>query len=264
MRRPKRRIAGIEFAGVVDSIGASVTRFQVGDAVFGIRAGANAESVCVRERGVVAPKPAAMSFQEAAVAADGACTAMSFLRQTGLERGQRVLVYGATGSIGTAAVQLARHFGGDVTAACEAEHGELVRSLGATTVIDYRHEDVSSGTTRYHVILDAVGALSAWRARRALEPGGVYLTAGSAASVLPVLLLSLATRRIGTRRIRLGVAAYRNEDLATLKELVEGGAYRAVIDRSYPLEDVVEAHRYVDTHRKIGNVVLVVDAEAAP
>ena len=132
------------------------------------------------------------------------------------------------------------------------------------TPADYRLVDVTSGERRYHVILDAVGKLSAWRARRALVPAGVYLTAGSAGSLLPVLVLSLVTR--GTRRRRAGRGApeYRREDLVTLKSLICRGAYRAVVDRSYPLEDVVEAHRYVDTHRKIGNVVLVVRGEAAP
>lgn len=264
IRRPRQRITGMEFAGVVDAIGASVTRFHVGDAVFGIRAGANAEYLCVRERGVVAHKPAGMTFEEAGAIADGACTAMAFLRQAALQPGQRVLVYGATGSIGTATLQLARNLGAEVTAACEAEYAQLAQSLGATTVIDYRLVDVTLDERRYHVILDAVGKLSAWRARRALEPGGVYLTAGSAGSVLPVLVLSLVTRGARTRRVRLGMAEYRNEDLVTLKRLIDGGAYRAVIDRSYPLEDVVEAHRYVDTLRKIGNVVLVVRDEAAP
>jgi NADPH:quinone reductase-like Zn-dependent oxidoreductase len=264
LRRPKRRIAGMEFAGVIEAIGASVTTFDVGEAVFGIKSGANAEYLCVQERGVLAPMPADMTFEEAAAVADGALTAMAFLRQAALRPDQRVLVYGATGSIGTAALQLARHLGAEVTAACEAEHADLASSLGATTVVDYRLVDVTSDERRYHVILDAVGELSAWQARRALEPGGVYLTAGSAGSVLPVLVLWLVTRWIGTRRVRLGVAEYRNEDIVTLTGLIDRGAYRAVVDRSYPLEDVVEAHGYVDTHRKIGNVVLVVRGEAAP
>jgi len=264
LRRPKRRIAGMEFAGVIEAIGASVTTFHVGEAVFGIKAGANAEYLCVQQRGVLAPMPADMTFEEAAAVADGALTAMAFLRQAALQPDQRVLVYGATGSIGTAALQLARHLGAEVTAACEAEHADLARSLGATTVLDYRLLEVTSDERRYHVILDAVGKLSAWQARRALEPGGVYLTAGSAGSVLPVLVLWLVTRWIGTRRVRLGVAEYRNEDIVTLTGLIDRGAYRAVVDRSYPLEDVVEAHRYVDRHRKIGNVVLVVRGEAAP
>ena len=161
---------------------------------------------------MLTPMPADMTFEEAAAVADGALTAMAFLRQAALQRNQRVLVYGATGSIGTAALQLARHLGAEVTAACEAEHADLARSLGATTVLDYCLVDVTSGERRYHVILDAVGKLSAWRARRALVPAGVYLTAGSAGSLLPVLVLSLVTREenqeaAGATRCGRGIGA---------------------------------------------------------
>lgn len=263
LRRPKQRIAGMELAGVVDAVGAAVTRFRVGDEVFGIRSGANAEYVCVREHGVLAHKPAGMTFEQAAAVADGACTALTFLRQAGLEKGHRLLVYGASGSIGTAAVQLAKHVGAHVTAVCDTRHLELVRSLGAGTVIDYQREDFTANGLTYDIVLDAVGKVSAWRSRRSLAPGGVYLTAGSAGSVLSVLVLSLLTRWIGTRRVKLGMAEYRNEDLRFLKELIEGGGYRAVIDRSYPLEEAVEAHRYVDAHQKTGNVVLTVKGDHA-
>lgn len=263
LRRPKQRIAGMELAGVVEAIGAAVTRFRVGDEVFGMRSGANADYVCVREHGVLAHKPADMTFEQAAAVADGACTALTFLRQAGLEKSHRLLVYGASGSIGTAAVQLARHFGADVTAAVDTRHVELMRSLGADRVIDYTRDDSMADGPRYDIVLDAVGKLSAWRSRPSLAPGGVYLTAGSAGSVFSVLVVSLLTRWIGTRRVKLGMVEYRNEDLCFLKELIEGGGYRAVIDRSYPLEDVVEAHRYVETHQKTGNVVLTVKADRA-
>jgi NADPH:quinone reductase-like Zn-dependent oxidoreductase len=258
VRRPRQRIAGMEFAGVVEAVGAAVAGFRVGDEVFGIRAGANAEYVCVREHRALAPKPAALGFEEAAAIPDGACTALVFLRQAGLRPGHRLLVYGASGSIGTAAVQLGRHLGAEVTAACDEARAELVRSLGAGTVIDYRREDVTAGGPRYDVIVDAVGRLSAWRARRSLVPGGAYLTAGSPEGMLPVLALALLTRLFGTRRVLLGVTAYRNEDLRLVAELVEAGSYRAVIDRRYALEQVVEAHRYVDLGQKTGNVVLLV------
>lgn len=175
-------------------------------------------------------------------------------------------MYGASGSIGTAAVQLAKHVGAHVTAVVDTRHLELVRSLGADRVIDYTRDDFRASGLAYDIVLDAVGKLSAWRSRRSLEPGGVYLTAGSAGSAgsLPsVLALSLLTRWMGTRRVRLGMADYRNEDIHFLRELIEGGGYRAVIDRSYPLEAVVEAHRYVDTHQKTGNVVLTVRRDPA-
>ncbi len=263
LRRPKQRIAGMELAGVVEAVGGAVTQFRVGDEVFGIRSGANAEYVCLREHGVLAHKPAGMTFEQAAAVADGACTALAFLRQAGLEKGHRLLVYGASGSIGTAAVQLARHLDADVTAVVDTRHIELVRSLGADRVIDYTREDFTTNGRRYDIVLDAVGKLSAWRSRRSLAPGGVYLTAGSAGSVLSVLVLSLLTRWIGARRVKLGMAEYRNEDLRFLKELIEAGGYRAVIDRSFPLEDVIEAHRYVETHQKTGNVVLTVKGDRA-
>lgn len=263
LRRPKQRIAGMELAGVVEAVGAAVTRFRVGDGVFGIRSGANAEYVCVRADGLLAHKPAGMTFEQAAAVADGACTALAFLRQAGLEKDHRLLVYGASGSIGTAALQLAGHLGADVTAVCDTRHLELARSLGASSVIDYQREDFTANGLTYDIVLDAVGKLSAWQSRRSLAPGGVYLTAGSAGSVLSVLVLSLLTRWIGTRRVKLGMVAYRNEDLRFLKELIEEGAYRAVIDRSFPLEDVVEAHRYVETHQKTGNVVLTVRRDPA-
>lgn len=258
IRRPRQRIAGMELAGVVEAVGAAVTRFRVGDEVFGIRSGANAEYVCVRERGVVAHKPAGMTFEQAAAIADGACTALALLREAGLKKGHRLLMYGASGSIGTAAVQLAKHAGAEVTAVVDTRHLDLVRSLGADRVIDYTRVDFATSGLTYDMVLDAVGKLSAWQSRRSLAPGGVYLTSGSAGSVLSVLVLSLLTRWIGTRRVKLGMAAYRSEDLRFLKELIEGGGYRAVIDRSFPLEDVVEAHRYVETHQKTGNVVLTV------
>lgn len=152
----------MELAGVVETIGAAVTGFQVGDEVFGIRSGVNAEYVCVRERGVLAHKPAGITFEQAAAVADGACTALTFLRQAGLEKGHRLLVYGASGSIGTAAVQLAKHVGADVTAVVETRHLELVRSLGADRVIDYTRDDFRASGLTYDIVLDAVGKLSAW------------------------------------------------------------------------------------------------------
>jgi NADPH:quinone reductase-like Zn-dependent oxidoreductase len=264
LRRPKQRIAGMELAGVVEAIEASVTRFRVGDEVLGIRSGANAEYVCVREGGVLARKPAGMTFEEAATVPDGACTALAFLRQAGVREGHRLLVYGASGSIGTAVVQLAGAMGVGVTAVCPARHGELLRSLGASDVIDYQQEDVTRSGRTWDVVIDAVGRLPVWRSRRLLAPGGTCLTAGSPESMLAVLAMALVTRLAGGRTVRLGMAEYRADDLGHVVELVERGAYRAVIDRSYPLEDVVEAHRYVDTHQKAGSVVLTVRALEAP
>jgi NADPH:quinone reductase-like Zn-dependent oxidoreductase len=258
LRRPRRRILGNELAGQVEAVGAAVTEFNVGERVFGIGSGTNAEFVCVSESGTLAHMPTDMSYDQAAAVCDGGCTALSFLRQAGVRKGQRILIYGASGSIGTASVQLAKHIGADVTAVCDTRNVEVVRSLGADSVIDYLQEDFTKNGQTYDAILDAVGKLSATRSRRSLKPGGVYLTAGSAESLGRVLLVALWTKLVGRRKVKLGIARYRKEDILFLKELIEAGHYRPVIDRFYPLEDVVEAHGYVDTQQKTGNVVLTV------
>ena len=256
LRRPRQRILGMEFAGDVEAVGATVTEFAAGDSVFGVKsAGAHAEFVCVRESAPIAPKPAGMTFEEAAAVADGACSAASCLRQAGLRKGQTILVYGATGSIGTAAVQLAKHhFGAHVTAVGNTKNLELVRSLGADTVIDYLHEDFTKNGQTYDVIFDAVGVHSFLRCRKSLKQGGMYVATDGLVNVIWILL----TSRIGNKRARLGIARYAKEDVLMLKDLIEAGKFRAVIDRSYRLEDVVEATRYVETRQKTGNVVLTV------
>jgi NADPH:quinone reductase-like Zn-dependent oxidoreductase len=260
VRRPKRRTTGMELAGVVAELGANVQEFAVGDEVFGIRGGANAEYVCVRETGVLTHKPASMSFEEAAVVCDGALLALSCLRPAGLREGQSLLVYGASGSIGTAAVQLARHFETDVTAVCDAKSVELVRSLGADRVIDYTKEDFTKNGEIYDVVFDAVGKHSFRRARGSVKPGGIFVTT-DLGFLWHVPLVAVATRWIGNKRGMLGRGRYERKDLLLVRELMEAGRYRAVIDRTYPLEQVVEATRYVETGRKTGNVVLTLEGE---
>jgi len=256
--RPKRKISGMELAGVVEAVGAEVTEFAVGDEVFGIRGGANAEYVCVREGGVLAHKPASLTFEEAAGVADGALLALTCLKPAYPLEGKSVLVYGAAGSIGSAAVQLlAHHFGVPVTAVCDTKNVELVRSLGADEVVDRLQEDFTRNGKTYDVIFDAVGKHSFRRCRRSLKPGGRYVTA-DLGFMWHVPLLALATKWIGSKKAKLGIGTYRKEDLLLLEELVEAGRYRPVIDRTYPLEDVVEAARYVETGQKTGNVVLKV------
>lgn len=262
LRRPKRRISGMEFAGVVEAVGAAVDEFVIGDEVFGVRGGANAEYVCVREHGVVAHKPAGMSFEEAAAVCDGALIARTCLTAAELRPGRSIVVYGASGSIGTAAVQLAKHFGAEVTAVCNTKNVELVRSLGADEVVDYLREDFTKRGKTYDVVFDSVGKHSFRRCRRALKPGGIYITA-DLGFMWHVPLLVLLTRWIGDRRATLGIGRYRKEDVLLLKELIEAGRYRAVIDRTYPLDDAVEATRYVETGQKTGNVVLTLDAGGA-
>jgi NADPH:quinone reductase-like Zn-dependent oxidoreductase len=260
MRRPKRTIAGTEFAGLVEQTGAAVTELAAGDEVFGFQGGANAEYVTVRESGVIARKPERLSWAEAAAVPDGALLALTILRSVGDVRGKQVLVYGAAGSIGTGAVQLlAHHLGADVSAVCDTKDVELVRSLGAREVLAREQEDFTKTGKSYDAIVDAVGKSSFRRCRRALKPGGVYVTAGLG-FMYHVPLVSLATRFVGSRRAKLGIGSYRKEDLQLVKELVDQGAYRPVIDRTYALDDVVEANRYVESGRKTGNVVLTVRA----
>ena len=262
LRRPKRQIAGMELAGVVEAVGATVTEFEVGDEVFGIRGGANAEYVCVRKSGVLAHKPADMTYEEAAAVCDGALLARTCLRPADLRKGRSIVVYGASGSIGTAAVQLAKHFEAEVTAVCNTKNVQLVTSLGADEVIDYLEEDFTKNGKTYDIVFDAVGKHSFRRSRRSLNPGGIYITT-DLGFLWHVPILALLTRWIGDKRATLGIGRYRKEDVLFLKELIEAGKYRAVIDRTYPLEGVVEATRYVETEEKTGNVVLTVNGGRA-
>lgn len=236
MRR--KEIPGSEFAGEVEAVGTAVRRFRPGDLVFGATgttsAGAYAEYTCLPEAAALAIMPANLSFAEAAAVPVGGSTALHFLRQAHIQPGQKVLIYGASGSVGTYAVQLARHDGAEVTGVCSTANVELVRSLGASRVIDYTQEDFAAGPERYDVIFDAVGKASPEECRQVLAPEGVILT------------------------VRKGLAKASPEALNTLKELVEAGAVRPVMDRCYPLAQAAEAHRYVETGRKRGNVGLTV------
>jgi NADPH:quinone reductase-like Zn-dependent oxidoreductase len=259
LRRPKQRIPGIELAGEVEAVGAAVTEFEVGNEVFGVKSGAHAEYVCIRESGPLAHKPAGLSFEEAAAVCDGAALALACLRKAGPLEGRSVVVYGASGSVGTAGVQLAKHFGAEVTAVCNTKNLELVRSLGADAVIDYTQDDFTRNGKAYDVVFDAVGKHSFRRSRRSLRPGGTFVST-DLGYLCHLPLLALATRWPGSRKVRLGVTRYSKEDVQLLQQLLEAGEYRAVIDRRYPLEDVVEAARYVETGQKTGNVVLVVAA----
>lgn len=266
LRRPKWRTLGVELAGEVEAVGAAVSKFKVGDHVFGStpRFGAHAELICLPEGNRMAHKPAVISFEEAAAVCDGALQALAALRAADVRGGQRIVIYGASGSLGTAAVQLARHLGAHVTAVCNTRNVELVRSLGADVVIDYLHEDFTKNGERYDAIVDAVGKYSFFRARRSLKVGGIYVPTDLGPLMLESVVMVLATRWAGKKRVRFPTIRRSQEDLEFLKELIEAGEYRAVIDRSYPLEQAVEAHRYVETWQKTGNVVLTVagDREA--
>ena len=258
LRRPRRRTPGMELAGVVEAVGAAVTEFEVGDEVFGVKGGANAEYVCVRESGALAHKPAGMTFEEAAAVCDGAIIALACLGKSDLRKGRSILIYGASGSIGTAGVQLAKHLGADVTAVCNTKNVELVRSLGADRVIDYTKEDFTENGETYDVVFDAVGKHSFRRCRGSLKAGGIFVETdlGFMWHVPPLALL---TRLIGRKRVTLPIPKYTKENVLVVKELIEAGHYRAVIDRRYSLEQIVEATTYVETGQKTGNVVLTVN-----
>jgi NADPH:quinone reductase-like Zn-dependent oxidoreductase len=238
---PRQPVLGMVLSGVVDAVGADVRSFEVGDRVFGFnksRFGTYAQYVCWPEDGLLAPRPANLSDEEAAAIPYGGLLALSFLRKAGVRAGQRVLVFGASGAVGTSAVQLARHLGAEVTGVCSTANVELVKSLGATRVIDYTVEDFKAGAERYDVILDAVGknkSKSALRrCRQVLAPGGVCISVDD------------------------GSPKLRREDLVLLAELATKGEIRPVVDRSYALDDIVDAHTYVDTGHKRGNVIISV------
>jgi NADPH:quinone reductase-like Zn-dependent oxidoreductase len=253
--RPKRRVLGVELAGEVEAVGAAVTEFQAGDRVFGMSGfGAHAEFVCMRESGLLAHMPAGMTFEEAAAVCDGGLQGLAALRKGRVDKGTRLVVYGASGSCGTAAVQWAKHFGAHVTAVCNTRNVGLVRSLGADEVVDYLQQDFTKNGETYDVVLDAVGKYSFRRGRHSLKPGGLYV----ATDQLYNVLLVLWTAWIGDKKVVFPTAKRTKKDVLFLKELIEAGEYRPIIDRSYPLEDVVEATRYVETLQKTGNVVLTV------
>jgi NADPH:quinone reductase-like Zn-dependent oxidoreductase len=259
---PRRPVLGVELSGVVVARGARVTRFSVGDSVFamnGQRMGAHAEYCAISERGAIAKTPASLNFAESAALSFGGTTAMDFFRRAKLARGERVLVNGASGAVGVAAIQLAKHQGAHVTAVCSAANFELVRSLGADEVIDYRSEDFTKNGVRYDVIMDTVGTAPYARSRGSLAPRGRLLLVLSG---LGAMFSSLWINATTDKRVIAGPITERGEDLEALAALVAQGAYRPVIDRRFEFEQIAEAHRYVDTGRKRGSVVVHVRGDA--
>jgi NADPH:quinone reductase-like Zn-dependent oxidoreductase len=261
LRRPKRRILGHELAGEIVEIGSAVTEFEVGDRVFGalpylaLRTGAYADFIAVPEGWPLAKIPEGMEYEQVAAVADGAFCAINAYRPAQIE-GKTVLVYGASGSIGTAGVQLGKHYGAHVTAVCNTRNVELVRSLRPDAVIDYEREDFTKNGKTYDVILDAVGKHSFARCKSSLSAGGLYLPTDGFRNIF----LWLWHKRFGDKKVVFEIPRFRKADVLLLAELLESGRYRPVIDRVYPLEDVVEATRYVETGQKVGNVVLTVGA----
>ena len=255
--RPRRPILGMELSGDVEATGEGVRELEPGDAVFastGFRMGCYVEHVCLPESGALAPKPGNLSYEEAAAISFGGATALRFLRRARVRSGEEVLVNGASGACGTAAVQLAKHFGARVTGVCSTANLELVRSLGADRVIDYTREDFTRGGDRYDIIVDTAGTAPYARSKGSLKKGGrLLLVLGSLADILRAPWVSMTS----DKKIIAGASGGGAEDLRFLASLAEAGRYRPVIDRRYSFEQVVEAHRYVDTGHKRGNVVLV-------
>lgn len=260
--RPKQPILGTELAGAVESVGKDVKRFKAGDRVFAFSdaaMGCHAEYKCMPEDGAVALKPVNLTYDEAAALSFGGTTALDFLRRGKLQSGERALVNGASGGVGTAAVQLARHFGADVTGVCSTANVELVRSLGASHVIDYTQEDFTQNGETYDVIVDTVGTAPFSRSKASLKDGGRLLMVLAG---LPDMLQIPWVSMTSSKKVIAGPATGRAEDLRFLAGLAEAGEFKPVIDRRYPFEQIAEAHRYVDTGRKKGNVIITLEHDA--
>ncbi len=254
--KPRKPILGTELAGVVESVGKDVRQFKAGDSVFAFSdatMGCHAEYKCMPEDGAMAFKPANLTYDEAAALSFGGTTALDFFRKGKLQRGEKVLVNGASGGVGTAAVQLARHFGAEITGVCSTANMELVRSLGAHHVIDYTKEDFTQKGATYDVIIDTVGTTPLSRSKASLKDGGrlLMILAG-----LPDMLKIPWMSMTGNKKIIAGPATGGAEDLRFLAALAEAGEFKPIIDRRYPFEQIAEAHRYVDSGRKKGNVII--------
>ena len=259
--KPKINVLGAEFSGVVESVGKNVTRFRAGDDVFGspgFKFGAHAEYVCVTESALVM-KPSTVTHEEAAAVLFGGISALHFLRRANVQAGQKVLVYGASGSVGVFAVQLAKHFGAHVTGVCSTANLEMVKSLGADDVVDYTTDDFSRAGRVYDVIVDTVGKSGFARSVTSLKRGGSYVLVAVPRPLFEAARGSMLAAITGSAKVIGGVARVAEGDLSFLAGLIENRKLRTVIDRLYPLEQIVEAHRYAEAGHKKGHVVIVID-----
>jgi NADPH:quinone reductase-like Zn-dependent oxidoreductase len=264
LRTPRRRVLGTEFAGEVEAVGRGVTSFKVGDRVFGYVEGpfgVHAEYMTIREDASVAIMPAISTFEEAAASTEGSHYALANIRAAKISSGQDVLVYGPTGAIGSAAVQLLKSLGARVTAVCSTEHMSLAERLGADRVVDYRTADFTADDRIYDVVFDAVGKSSFGRCKRLLKPKGIYLST-DLGPFPQNPILALVTPLFGGKKVLFPIPKHDQEMVKHIKGLLESGAFKPVIDRRYPLDEIVEAYRYVETGQKIGNVVISVARRA--
>ncbi len=259
LRGPRNKILGQELAGEIEEIGKDVKKFRKGDQVFartGFSLGAYAEYICLSEKGVLAKKPASMAYEDAATVPLGGIEALHFLKKANIQSGQKVLINGASGSIGTIGVQLAKYYGAEVTGVCSTGNLEMVRSIGADHVIDYTQEDFTKNGEIYDVIFDIVGKSSYSRSLNSLNEEGRYLLANPG---LTQMIRGRMTSLRSNKKVITGSATGKYEDLIFLKELIEAGKIRAVIDKHYPLEKTSEAHKYVEKGHKMGNVVINIE-----
>ncbi len=263
--KPKKTILGSELAGEIEDIGKEVKTFKPGDQVFGLSAanfGAHAEYICLPETGSITTKPANISYNEAAAVCEGLMLAIACIRRIDFTNKREILINGATGSIGSACVQLAKYYGAEITAVCNTRNFEMVKLLGADEVIDYAKEYFTRNSKMYDVVIDAVGKSSFFRCRKILKPGGVYfstdlgyLSQNIFLALLTPIFSKMTGRQTG-KKVKFPIPKASKEDMVFLRELIEAGKYKAVIDRSYSLEKIVEATKYVETGQKVGNVVI--------
>lgn len=256
--KPKRAILGSEFAGQVESVGENVTEFKLKDKVFGLstyKFGTYAEYICISENGSIAIMPKNMSYEEAASVCDGLMLGMNLIRKIDFKNKPKILINGATGSIGSACVQLAHAYGAEITGVCNTKNFELVKSLGASKLIDYTKEDFTKSEEQYDFVIDAVGKSSFFKCRRILKPKGVYFST-ELGYLAQNIFLSLLTPIFSGKKVKFPVPTDSKRDVVLFQELIEAGKYKAVIDRAYPLEKIIEATKYVETGEKVGNVVV--------
>ncbi len=258
--KPRYKILGTEFSGEIEAIGKNVTLFKVGDPVFGLKTftfGTHAEYICVNENKTIALKPNNLNFHEASAVCDGLMLGLNFVRNMDYSKKNKILVNGATGAIGTAVVQLAKYYGAEVTAVCNTKNKDLIKSLGADFLIDYLKEDFTKSTEHYDFIFDTVGKSSFFKCKHLLKPKGVYISS-ELGYLSQNVFLALWSLLFGNKKVKFPIPTDSKKDLLFFKEIIESGKYKAVIDKTYTLENIIEATKYVETGEKTGNVVITI------